>query len=160
MSLSLTPLTEAWSIPKVKKKKEQNIYTTNDAQKKILNDANLELNTSLPTGNNINEMKYFATSNEKIPQSIEKENSEKENIKKKSITVEITDNSVVQLLEPYNMSYIKTIINKSIKQYLNKDVEEYVEKFETYKPFQINKSSNMYIYILLAIIVLDIVMRI
>ena len=166
MSLSLTPLNEAWNIPKVKKKKEQNTYTKTETQKEMLIDANLEVNNNIPSGNNNIDVNYHKPLQE---QQVET------NDNKQSLTVQITDSEVIQLLNRYNMSYIKDIINKSVKKYLNSntvtnnnsdtnnksDTEEYVETFKGFNslPSFKTQDSNMYIYILLALIVLDIILR-
>ena len=84
------------------------------------------------------------------------------------IVVQITDNEVIQLLKRYNISYIQNIINKSVKKYLNSNTKEDnsntkedVETFQGFKSLSAfeNQDSNMYIYILLALIVLDIILR-
>ena len=159
MSLSLTPLNEAWNIPKVKKKKDQNTYTKTETQKEMLIDANLEVNNNIPSGNNNIDVYYHEPLQE---QQVEKKDTNQ------SLTVQITDNEVIQLLKRYNISYIQNIINKSVKKYLNSNTKEDnsntkedVETFQGFKSLSAfeNQDSNMYIYILLALIVLDIILR-
>ena len=60
MSLSLTPINEAWQIQKIKKSKIQNNFSNHDTQVKILRDSDQLTHSKeiIPSGSNLSEKNY------------------------------------------------------------------------------------------------------
>ena len=155
MNISLTPIDEAWKIPKSKKNKEQNKYTNDSVQKDMLQKSSLPLNNDTPSGNDGLHDKY---------QPIHNKIETNEENKSPHINITITKKSLLNKLSPYNLSYIQDLVHKGLELVLNNDAlntssnskKETVEKIEK---FTADQELNILIYILMALLVLDILFK-
>ena len=138
MTLSLTPINEAWTMPKEKKnnkKKEpkyQNSYCNPATQSKILNELGL-----------LNE--------ENIHQEPEIEMHKKETFDN-SLNIRVTNHQLMNMLKPYSNDYIEMIILKcltepSANNSISSDVIDTIE------------TMYMMVSILLVLVLLDIMLK-
>ena len=151
MNISLTPLDEAWKIPKLKKPKNMNKFSKETVQKDFLQNANQEITNSEPTGNDIQKSNYQVVDVVDLQPQPQKE----------TIQIDIDDTNIISLLKPYNIDYIKKIVYDGIKLVLQKPKQANVEKFVG-KPItatSVTSEDSTAIYILIALLVLDIIFK-
>lgn len=140
----MTPLDEAWKLPKVKKFKNMNKYSTESVQKEILENGKYDIVNEIPTGNDIKAQQYKYVDDIKL--------------EKEKLHIEIDDENILALLKPYNSDYVKKIVNDGIKKILETpkktNVESFVGNIKT-KPCD----DSIIIYILTALFILDITFK-
>lgn len=137
MNLSLTPLSEAYNIPKLKPKTKQNIHTKSEVQKKMLTEASQVVHDTAPQGFVQNENNYD------VAQSSPPH----------SITVQLTDPEIIEMLKIYKEDYISTFVSKLIK---NKNT---IQKVETFTEPQSTIDIQLLLVALVFLVFADIVLR-
>jgi hypothetical protein len=109
MNLSMTPLNEAYNLPKLKPKLKPNIHVNSEHQKQVLKDSNMEIHTKIPSG--YTEKPAFITNEIQQLPVVKEDVLEDENL----LTVKITDPELIEMLKPYKDDYISKIIKSNMK---------------------------------------------
>jgi hypothetical protein len=151
MNISMTPLAEAWKIQKPKKNKEQNQYTSNDNQKKILKTLNLPVTDAQPSGyNNQTEYEPIIQSN-KVSDS-----SETLEISQEELIVKISDENILEKLKPFNYAHIQKLVHQGLENVLKPSpkIEEKIESF-----IGSTSTNEILIYVLIGLVLLDITLK-
>ena len=146
MNLTLTPLNEAYNIPKQKPKAKINMYTEESTQKKMLENAAHQTNNHIPEGYTVND---YATQDSVIPKTVSTP---------AGITLRITDPELMDLLSIYNENYIPQLLKKCLLQNNVEVVPQKIEKIEKFTDFNF-LDQNVLMYILIFLLVGDILIR-
>lgn len=145
MNLSLTPLNEAYNIPKLKHKTKTNVHTDSSFQKEMLTKSSMQVHENLPDGYSSNTEHHSLNFTSDI----------KSEIKKLSLT--ITDPELISMLSIYKEDYISVLFKDLLK---NKKPNTTVETFtgnstvDEFIPFDINILLAILIFLLIADIIL------
>ena len=153
MNLSLTPLNEAWTLDMGKKikKVKTNKFVDAQYQKKLLQDAHQEINRSdIPVGNSI--------SNEHNQLIHVADTSNQEKIDQEVLNISITDRPTLDRLRPYRTSYIPILVKEAVQKYFAPSSPQIVETF-TDKYGNKSDDSSIFIYIIIALLIIDIIIR-
>ena len=146
MSLSLTPINEAWQIQKIKKPKLQNSFSNHDNQVKLLKENNHEIHPKnmIPSGSNLSDKNYkqLAPSTD-IVQPLAKQSE------KQSLTIEFDNPIVLRYLNKYKESFAKELVEGIIVNSIEEKSQHTVETFTDGK-----NVDNTIIIIILAVILL------
>ena len=106
MNLSLTPLSEAYNLPKLKPKTKQNMHTNPEVQKQMLTEASQVVHDTAPQGysTHLQNKNTFDVAQSPLQQSI---------------TVQLTDPEIIEMLKIYKEDYISTFVSNLIKNKSN-----------------------------------------
>ena len=158
MNLSLTPLNEAYVTPKIKKHQSTNVYNETSHQKELLKKSNMEINNGVPTG-------YTGEPTESSvlqePQVHESNTPRVESNATKTISVSITDPELVEILDDYKVENVERVIKKEFfknRHHTKKRVEPFTGNI-SFKDVCNIDSNSLIMYILLAILLIDILIR-
>ena len=151
MNLSLTPLNEAYTIPKVKKPQSTNVYSNPDHQKTLLKTAKYEVTETTPSG-------YIGPHVESIENHKPPVEQNLEIVPQKNtgITLNITDPELVELFNDYKPDRVEKIIKKQFVKSPSMQIETFTNGLSNVCSID---STNMIMYILLAILLIDILIR-
>ena len=140
MNLALTPLSEAYNVPKLKHKTKVNSHTNVDTQKKLLQDAAQNIHENEPNGYSMHAQSYDLLTN-----------NNKNNESPKTLNLTITDPELIDMLSIYKDDYISTLFKKVMRK--NENVETFVN---------MNKESvdtNVVLAIIVFLLIADIILR-
>ena len=148
MSLSLTPINEAWQIQKIKKPKIQNSFSNHDTQVKLLRENNHQIQPTniIPSGSNLSEKNYKPVANSQEAVSQPKIDS------KSHLLINFDNPLVIDYLSKYKESFAKTLIEELIINSISKPPEiVQPQKVET---FIDDNDNSLIIIIVLASVLL------
>ena len=144
MSLSLTPINEAWQIQKIRKPKIQNNFSNPDTQVKLLRENNHQIQPTniIPSGSNLSDKNYK-------PVTVTNPQEEKPyNNSKDHLLFKLDNPLVIEYLSKYKESFATNLIENLILDSINKTQEP--EKVETFD--QVNDNSVIIICALMFIL--------
>lgn len=154
MNLSLTPLSEAYNIPKKQtpNMQRQNVHVDPHYQKKVLKESNQAVNNAIPNGYHHNQQSYMqyipaaseTTSTSKIPEE-------------KQITLNIKDPELVEKLSVYKEDYVIQLLKANLLK--EKTVETFISSVNPQKMSE-DLDGNVILVILAVILIVDIILRI
>ena len=138
MSLSLTPINEAWNINKPKQKQKQqhqkqkvNIYSNPETQSKILSELGMIENDVQPDIEEPKQIQIYESN---------------------SLNINLKNKELVTMLKPYSNDYIETILLGCIKNNQQSGItQEVIESIETI---------YMMVVLILLLCVIDILFKI
>lgn len=122
MNLSLTPLTEAYNLPKVKTKTKQNVHAHADVQKQMLKMASQQVHETIPDGYDATQTINYDSVTQDDSKTVKQQDS---------INIHLTDPEIIDMLKIYKEDYISTFVSNLIKKDKstnNNNVETFIDK--------------------------------
>ena len=123
MSLSLTPISEAWLPPKPRKYK-RNEFSESNKQVEILKNSNLQVTNSAPSGNDTRYVGFaHASDPSSSPEAPPVESTSQPKTRKETLSVDISDDTILDKLQPFKQEYVTYIVHSALYKHFAIDPE-------------------------------------